>query len=314
MINSKFKISIPKPCNENWNTMTPKEKGRFCSSCDKTVVDFTEKTLEDIQYYLVENKNQRVCGHFYKKQLDSIVIEIPPITFQKRLSFQKLFILALFFTMGTTLFSCQYPNGKRQKIENIVFKDAVKIIKKDSVLESSVAKKLVPPPPQTIGIAMCETNSDKDSIVESITSGDITEIVDTIGEIVEEETIYFTEEEGAIMGFIVEEPARFKESKKLPKDRLKNDFEKKIQNFVKEEFKGKLIDNLDLLEGKYKIQTQFTIDKKGNVTDIKIHASNLKLKEKVYKILQKLTQFIPGKQAGKIVKTKYSLPITLKIE
>ena len=38
------------------------------------------------------------------------------------------------------------------------------------------------------------------------------------------------------------------------------------------------IENLDLLEGKYKIQTQFTIDKKGNVTDIKIHASNLKLK------------------------------------
>ncbi|MDG1398393.1 MAG: energy transducer TonB [Polaribacter sp.] len=304
---SKFKISIPKPCNENWNTMTPKEKGRFCSSCDKTVVDFTEKTNEEIQYYLVENKNQRVCGHFYKKQLDSIVIEIPPITFQKRLSFQKLFILALFLTMGTTLFSCQYPNGKRQKIENIVFKDAIKIIKKDSVLESSVARKLVPPPPQIIGITMCKTNSDKDSIIESITSRDIIEVVDIIGEIVEEE-------EDVMMGFIFVESARFKESKNLNKDKLKNDFNKKIQDFIKEKFEGKLIESLGLSKGKYKIQTQFTIDKKGNVTDIKIHASNLKLKEKVYKILQKLPQFIPGKQAGRIVKTKYNLPLTLKIE
>ena len=89
-MNSKFKITIPKPCHENWNTMTPREKGRFCSSCSKTVIDFTKKTTEEIQEYLIENKNNKVCGHFYKKQLDSIVIEIPQVTFQQQLLFQKL--------------------------------------------------------------------------------------------------------------------------------------------------------------------------------------------------------------------------------
>jgi hypothetical protein len=35
-------INIPKPCHENWHSMTPKEQGRFCGSCDKIVVDFSK--------------------------------------------------------------------------------------------------------------------------------------------------------------------------------------------------------------------------------------------------------------------------------
>lgn len=60
-----YKLTIPKPCNENWNKMTPDEKGRFCSSCSKTVVDFTKKSTKEIQDYLIEKNGQRVCGHFY---------------------------------------------------------------------------------------------------------------------------------------------------------------------------------------------------------------------------------------------------------
>jgi len=36
-----IQLSIPKPCHENWDAMSPVEKGRFCGSCQKQVVDFS---------------------------------------------------------------------------------------------------------------------------------------------------------------------------------------------------------------------------------------------------------------------------------
>ena len=90
-----YKLRIPKPCHENWNKMTPAEKGRLCKTCAKTVVDFTKKSSTEIKEYLIENKSERVCGHFYRKQLDSIVIQLPETTFHQQLSFQKLFLLSL---------------------------------------------------------------------------------------------------------------------------------------------------------------------------------------------------------------------------
>ncbi len=44
-----IEISVPKPCHEDWSKMTPREKGKFCSACKKTVVDFRKKSTEEIQ-------------------------------------------------------------------------------------------------------------------------------------------------------------------------------------------------------------------------------------------------------------------------
>lgn len=126
----QFKVSIPKPCHEDWSKMTPKEKGKFCQSCSKTVVDFTKKSKEEIQQYLSENFGKRVCGHFRREQLDTITLEIPENTFHQTLSFQKLFLLALLFVMGTSLFSCQNSNGKKQKIENVIVIDSIETVSK----------------------------------------------------------------------------------------------------------------------------------------------------------------------------------------
>ncbi|MBA2481912.1 MAG: hypothetical protein H0V44_14700 [Planctomycetes bacterium] len=34
-------VRIPSPCHEDWNVMTPNQRGRHCAVCDKTVVDVT---------------------------------------------------------------------------------------------------------------------------------------------------------------------------------------------------------------------------------------------------------------------------------
>jgi hypothetical protein len=61
-------ISIPTPCHEDWNDMTPKEQGRHCGSCCKTVVDFTTWQPQEILLHFKSNKN--VCGRFTADQLN----------------------------------------------------------------------------------------------------------------------------------------------------------------------------------------------------------------------------------------------------
>ena len=64
-----MKISIPQPCHENWNEMLPDEKGRFCQSCQKCVIDFT-KLPDDEILKILKMPNQ--CGRFSTNQLEEI--------------------------------------------------------------------------------------------------------------------------------------------------------------------------------------------------------------------------------------------------
>lgn len=64
-----FHLHIPKPCHENWQHMTPNERGRFCGQCQKTVVDFTTMTDEAILNTLQAAKGN-TCGRFLAQQLD----------------------------------------------------------------------------------------------------------------------------------------------------------------------------------------------------------------------------------------------------
>lgn len=61
-------IYIPKPCHENWNKMTPEEKGRHCAVCSKVVTDFTKMNTEQIITTLQESTGE-VCGHINIDQL-----------------------------------------------------------------------------------------------------------------------------------------------------------------------------------------------------------------------------------------------------
>ena len=65
----KTKITLPEPCNEDWNKMTPTEKGAFCSLCSKEVKDFTKSSDIEILKIIEESENQ-ICGHITNNQLN----------------------------------------------------------------------------------------------------------------------------------------------------------------------------------------------------------------------------------------------------
>lgn len=67
-LSKKIQLSIPKPCHENWEEMSPVEKGNFCSVCSKTVYDFTKASDEEIITRLHQKKN--TCGRFSTAQLN----------------------------------------------------------------------------------------------------------------------------------------------------------------------------------------------------------------------------------------------------
>lgn len=56
-------------CSEDWQQMTPTAQGRHCASCQRTVVDFTDKTQTDLEAARDAAPNGRLCGRFRAEQL-----------------------------------------------------------------------------------------------------------------------------------------------------------------------------------------------------------------------------------------------------
>jgi hypothetical protein len=68
MANEMVQLNILQPCHEDWQQMTPAEKGRFCGQCKKTVVDFTSMPDEDLLAYF-KQETGKTCGRFFEQQL-----------------------------------------------------------------------------------------------------------------------------------------------------------------------------------------------------------------------------------------------------
>ena len=64
-----IRLNIPDPCHESWYKMEPREQGRFCNVCSKTVVDFTQYTESDLVHYFREYKGG-TCGRYKESQLN----------------------------------------------------------------------------------------------------------------------------------------------------------------------------------------------------------------------------------------------------
>jgi hypothetical protein len=68
MAKKQLTLSIPTPCTEDWNNMSPDKNGKFCASCQKTVVDFSHMSDAEIFNYF-DNFKSNTCGRFTEKQL-----------------------------------------------------------------------------------------------------------------------------------------------------------------------------------------------------------------------------------------------------
>lgn len=98
-------LTIPTPCTEDWNQMTPSAKGAFCQKCQVDVMDFTEKTNEEIKNFFQRNKGKKTCGHIRQAQLANFNNSYANWENQSTQTFWSKFLWACMITFGMTLFT-----------------------------------------------------------------------------------------------------------------------------------------------------------------------------------------------------------------
>jgi hypothetical protein len=111
----KYKISMGNPCSFGWQNMVSNEQGRFCSQCNKTVVDFTIMSDEEVVKYLLTH--QGVCGHFNKTQLGRTMAAqgIAPSTKKYWPAIAAMLVAGVFQLMPLVT----YANNNAQKPTNL---------------------------------------------------------------------------------------------------------------------------------------------------------------------------------------------------
>jgi hypothetical protein len=112
-----MKLTIPKPCSENWDAMQDITKGKFCNLCSKQVIDFTNFTDEQIIQYF--EQQGETCGRLTQKQIDRINLLL-----QKQSNDQpnlwRIFAWALSASTITSITTLQ-----EVKAENTVYQEVI---------------------------------------------------------------------------------------------------------------------------------------------------------------------------------------------
>ena len=171
-------------------------------------------------------------------------------------------------------------------------------------------KPKTPPPPTPEKIEVVEDEKEVEETVIESTETDETEAVE-VEEIVEIEEVEEVVEDVSFM--IIEDVPVFPGCKGN-KNELKACFSKMVQKHFSRKFDAELPNELGLSSGRKRVFIGFKIDKNGNIVNVNARAPHPKIRSEVIKVMKQLPKMKPGKQRGKPVGVKYSIPFTLIVE
>jgi len=144
---NQFSLEIKTPCTENFNEFKPTQKGGFCASCKKEVIDFTKMNSQEITTYFKNRNTEETCGKFNKTQLK---------TYEKSSKQEKLFnffkgvgfaCLALF--IGKTS-QAQDTIKYTENLDKNASKTITANLKKDILVKGNVTEGSLPLPGASI--------------------------------------------------------------------------------------------------------------------------------------------------------------------
>lgn len=167
-----------------------------------------------------------------------------------------------------------------------------------------------PPPPAPEKIEVVEDEKEVEETVLESTETDENEAVEVeeIEEVVEEEEVLED------VPFAIIEDAPVFPGCKGSKAEKKKCLQEKIRKHVMKKYNVDLANELGLDPGKKKVYVLFKISKTGAITDVRARGPHKRLENEASRVVKLLPKMIPGKQRGRAVGVKYTLPITLLVE
>ena len=171
-------------------------------------------------------------------------------------------------------------------------------------------KPKTPPPPAPEKIEVVE---DEEEIVETVIESTETDeseavMVEEIEEVAEAEEVYED------VSFMIIEDVPVFPGCKGNKVELKACFSRMVQKHFIRKFDADLPNELGLSPGKKRVFIGFKIDRTGKIVNVQARAPHPKIKSEVMKVMAQLPTMKPGRQRGKPVGVKYSIPFTLIVE
>ncbi len=89
-------------------------------------------------------------------------------------------------------------------------------------------------------------------------------------------------------------------------------FQKSIQEHIRKHFNYPKAAQEQGIQGR--VNTMFTMDEEGNITDIRKRGPHKLLEDEAVRIIKRLPKMTPGKYEGKTVKVPFSIPITFRLQ
>ncbi|MDF3028161.1 MAG: hypothetical protein K0S23_2468 [Fluviicola sp.] len=146
MTPNQAKIVLTNPCSENWNSMQVDTIGRFCQSCQKSVIDFTSKSDNEIRSFLKDKQGEKLCGRFHAHQVERIRIEIDRNILVSDIPFWQKFLVVLLVCFGPDFLGADFVFAQTDsipvKMEQL---DSVPVSEPDSTLEVTVDSAIIEP-------------------------------------------------------------------------------------------------------------------------------------------------------------------------
>jgi TonB family protein len=290
-----MKVQIKEPCPANWDKMQIKLHARHCDQCDKSVIDFTQKSRAEIITFLLENPNGSVCGRMNSQQFDILEEDLPElisIISQPRFRANAFLILAI---VCSSLFqSCETTPTQTKP------KDKPKIELKNNFPLGKIKVK------DTVETPFSNTEKHKTNSLP----------IDIKGE------VYISpvpEPEPKIAGGISYEPMPpYDEDEILSYAEVMPEFPggmKEMLKFINQN----LVYPQELIETDFssRIFVQFVVTKTGEVEKVSIAKgidSISGLNQAAIRLVKQMPKWTPGINKGKEVNVKMVIPIRFSIQ